>query len=103
MRLSIEQKRRQAVIDLINQMFIIAGHEVTYDDIKDRKDDWYTQWTMSPEQSDEWVNWGVAYLRKNLKMNKKVAETEMAWVSLMWGLKFDRNPYEEQTNEQTNS
>ena len=103
MRLSIEQKRRQAVIDLINQMFIIAGHQVTYDDIKDRKDDWYTQWTMSPEQSDEWVNWGVAYLRKNLKMNKKIAETEMAWVSLMWGLKFDRNPYEEQTNEQTNS
>ena len=103
MRLSIEQKRRQAVIDLINQMFIIAGHQVTYDDIKDRKDDWYTQWTMSPEQSDEWVNWGVAYLKKNLKMNKKVAETEMAWVSLMWGLKFDRNPYEEQTNEQTNS
>ena len=36
-------------------------------------------------------------------MNKKIAETEMAWVSLMWGLKFDRNPYEEQTNEQTNS
>ena len=103
MRLSIEQKRRQAVIDLLNQMFIIAGHQVTYDDIKDRKDDWYTQWTMSPEQSDEWVNWGVAYLKKNLKMNKKVAETEMAWVSLMWGLKFDRNPYEEQTNEQTNS
>jgi hypothetical protein len=97
MRLSIEQKRHQAVIDLINQMFIIAGHEVTYDDIKDRKDDWYTQWTMSPEQSDEWVNWGVAYLKKNLKMNKKVAETEMAWISLMWGLKFDRNPYE-QTN-----
>jgi hypothetical protein len=97
MRLSIEQKRHQAVIDLINQMFIIAGHEVTYDDIKDRKDDWYTQWTMSPEQSDEWVNWGVVYLKKNLKMNKKVAETEMAWISLMWGLKFDRNPYE-QTN-----
>jgi hypothetical protein len=97
MRLSIEQKRRQAVIDLINQMFIIAGHEVTYDDIKDRKDDWYTQWTMSPEQNTEWQDWGVEYLKKNLKMNKKIAETEMAWVSLMWGLKFDRNPYE-QTN-----
>ena len=52
---------------------------------------------MSPQQNDEWQDWGVAYLRKNLKLNKKVAETEMAWVSLMWGLKFDRNPYE-QTN-----
>ena len=94
MRTTIEQKRHQAVIDLINKMFEIAGHQVTYDDIKDRQDDWYTQWTMSPKQSDEWVNWGVAYLRKNLKFNKKVAQTEMDWVSLMWGLKFDRNPYE---------
>ena len=32
-RLSREQKREQAVIDLINQMFIIAGNDVTYDDI----------------------------------------------------------------------
>jgi hypothetical protein len=32
-RLTREQKRDKAVIDLINQMFIIAGHNVTYDDI----------------------------------------------------------------------
>lgn len=95
MRQNRDQKRHQAVVDLINKMFEIAGHEVTYDDIKDRKDDWYTQWTMSPEQNDEWQNWGVEYLRKNLKFNKKVAETEMAWICLMWGLKFDRNPYEQ--------
>ena len=31
-RLSREQKREKAVKDLINQMFIITGHEVTYDD-----------------------------------------------------------------------
>jgi len=65
-RLSREQKREQAVIDLINQMFIIAGHEVTYDDVKDRKDDWYAQWTMT----------------------KYLAEREMAWVNLQWGLKY---------------
>ena len=87
-RLSREQKREQAVIDLINQMFIIAGHEVTYDDIKDRKDDWYTQWTMTVEQSEEWREWGENYLRKNLKLNKRLAEREMAMVSLMWGLKY---------------
>ena len=32
-RLSREEKRNKAVVDLINQMFIIAGHSVTYDDI----------------------------------------------------------------------
>jgi hypothetical protein len=36
-RLTKEQKREQAVIDLLNQMFVIAGHQVTYEDIKGRK------------------------------------------------------------------
>lgn len=89
-----DQKKQQAVIDLINQMFIIAGYNVTYEDIKGRQDDWYTQWTMSPEQNNEWQEWGVEYLRKKFKWNKKVAQTEMAWISLMWGLKFDRNPHD---------
>ena len=87
-RLSREQKREQAVIDLINQMFIIAGHQVTYDDIKDRKDDWYTQWSMTIEQADEWKTWGENYLRKLFKMNKHMAEREMAMINLMWGLTY---------------
>jgi hypothetical protein len=87
-RLSREQKREQAVIDLINQMFVIAGHEVTFDDVKDRKDAWYMEWTMTVQQNEEWKQWGVNYLRKNLKVNKALAEKEMMWVSLQWGLKF---------------
>ena len=87
-RLTREQKREKAVVDLINQMFIIAGHEVTYDDVKDRKDDWYAQWTMTTAQSEEWRKWGENYLRKNLKVSKYLAEREMAWVNLQWGLKY---------------
>ncbi len=95
-RLSKEQKRQQAVVDLINQMFVIAGHEVTYDDIKDRKDEWYTQWTMTVEQSEEWKKWGVDYLRTNLKMSKKASENEMNWINLMWGLKYSDYKLDEQ-------
>ena len=87
-RVTREQKRQQAVIDIINQMFVIAGHEVTYDDIKERKDDWFTDWTMTVAQSEEWRAWGIAYLRKNLKMNKVSAEKEMTWFNLQWGLKY---------------
>jgi hypothetical protein len=36
-RLSRQQKIDQAVIDLVNEMFRIAGHSVTYEDVKDRK------------------------------------------------------------------
>jgi hypothetical protein len=87
-RLTREQKREQAVVDLINQMFIIAGHDVTYDDIKDRKDDWYQQWKMTIEQADEWKQWGIKYLRENLKINKKMAENEMLWFNLQYGLTY---------------
>ena len=87
-RMTREQKREKAVVDLINQMFIIAGHDVTYDDIAGRKDDWYAQWTMTVAQAEEWKKWGENYLRKNLKMNKYLAEREMAMVNLMWGLKY---------------
>lgn len=87
-RITKEEKRRQAVIDIINQMFIIAGHEVTFDDIKDRKDNWYNQWTMTMEQHEEWKKWGINYLKKNLKMNTFSADREMSWFSLQWGLTF---------------
>jgi hypothetical protein len=73
--------------DLINQMFIIAGHKVSYDDIIGRKDDWYCQWTMTDEQRKEWIDWGVAYIRKKKRWPKKLAEREMAFLDLYCGLK----------------
>lgn len=88
MRLSREQKRQQAAIDLLNKMFEIAGHDVTFEDVKGRTDDWYTQWSMTVAQADEWRAWGVEYLRKNLKLNKKLAEAEMNWFNLQYGLTY---------------
>ena len=70
-RLTREQKLEKAVVDLINEMFKIAGHQVTYDDIKDRKDNWFQEWTMTKQQYNEWIKWGKKYLMKNLKMYAK--------------------------------
>jgi hypothetical protein len=87
-RLNKQQKREQAVIDLLNQMFVIAGHNVTYDDIKGRTDNWWAEWTMTVAQGDQWKAWGIDYLRKNLKLNKTLAEKEMQWMNVQWGLKY---------------
>lgn len=87
-RLSRQEKIEKMVVDMINEMFRIAGHEVTYDDIKDRKDDWYHQWTMTTAQNEEWIKWGKKYIQKNLNMYAKQAEKEMTWINLMWGLKL---------------
>lgn len=81
-------KEDKAVQDLINKMFEIAGHEVTFDDIKGREDAWYTDWTMTVAQSDEWMEWGVQYLRKNLKVKEVAAKKQMSWFMLNYGLKF---------------
>jgi hypothetical protein len=86
-RLTREQKREQAVIDLINQMFIIADHNVTYDDIKD-KQNWFQDYTMTVEQAEEFKKWGKKYLMKNLRTSAKAAEREMQWFCLQWGLTY---------------
>ena len=87
-RLTRKQKEEKAVVDLINEMFKIAGHNVTYDDIKDRKDNWFQQWTMTLEQNDKWNEWGKKYFMKHFRILAKSAEREMQWVNLMWGLKL---------------
>ena len=87
-RLTREQKKEKAVIDLINKMFEIAGHNVTYEDIKNRKDNWFWDWEMTMAQADEWKEWGKQYLMKNLRIRARAAEVEMMWINLQWGLKY---------------
>jgi len=86
------------VKDIINTMFIIAGHDVSYEDIKDRKDKWYEEWTMTPEQEAKWMEWMVAYFRKHRKLTVRYAQQSASMYNLMWGLKVNR-PKLEQENE----
>ena len=86
-RLSRKQKREKSVVDLINQMFIIAGHNVTYDDILGVKD-WFRKYTMTVEQSEEFKKCGKKYLMKELRETAKSAEREMLWFNLQWGLTY---------------
>lgn len=86
-RLSREEKREKAVVDLINQMFIIAGYDVTYDDILG-KDKWYQEYSMTVQQAEELKKWGKKYLMKNLRMRAYQAEREMMWFNLQWGLTY---------------
>ena len=90
-RLSREEKKEQAVIDLINKMFEIAGHQATFNDAVAFGDQWHNNWTMTEAQRDEWSKWGKKYLMKKLNMYAARAEKEMLWVGLMWGLQIQEN------------
>lgn len=102
MRLTREQKREKAGEDLINKMFEIAGHEVTFEDIKGRTDNWFQQWTMTMAQNEEWQKWGKKYLQKELRTPAKSAEREMQWFSLQYGLKFSDFPESNTDQDGTN-
>jgi hypothetical protein len=80
--------KHQIAILLINKMFEIAGHDVTYKDVEGRQDDWYRQWTMTEAQNKEWKEWGAKFIKTQLRTNKESAQREMTWFDMCYGLKI---------------
>ena len=91
-RFSKQEKSKMFLVYFINKMFEIAGHDVTYEDIKDRKDNWFQEWTMTYGQGEELKQWGIIEIKKRLKLNQHLAEREMGMVNLMYGLKYSNWP-----------
>jgi hypothetical protein len=86
-RLTREQKKQKAMVDIVNQMFAIAGHDVTYEDIVS-VDKWWQKYTMTVAQGEQLVEWGKQYLMRELKMRAVYAEKEIQWFNVQWGLKY---------------
>jgi hypothetical protein len=55
---------------------------------RDEQTTWYTDWTMTVAQAEQWKEWGMEYLQKNMKLNKKLADIEMRMFNVMYGLKY---------------
>ena len=82
-------KERQLLKELIDKMFEIAGHDVKFEDVEGRTDDWYRQYTMTEEQNKEWREWGANHIKKKKRYYSKIASREMAWLDLYCGLKIE--------------
>ncbi len=82
-------KKQEILVELINKMFELSGHNMKYEDVVGRQDDWFQQYTMTEDQNKEWQKWGIEYLRKKKRWTKKMAEREMAMVDLYCGLKIE--------------
>ncbi len=77
--------------EIINVMFVIAGHDVGYDDIKDRKDAWFMKWSMTEDQQDKFIEWLTGYIRKHKRYPKSEALRQALMINLMWGLTIAPN------------
>jgi hypothetical protein len=84
-------KERQLLKELIDKMFEIAGHNLKFEDVEGRKDNWFQQYTMTEIQNEEWKEWGTKLLAKKRRYGKKLADREMRMLDLYCGLKIN-NP-----------
>lgn len=83
-----KRKTDQEIIkEIVDKMFSIAGHNVTYEDVLGRKDQWYYDWDMTPEQEQQWMDWMVDFFQKERGLTKKYAERSASMYNLMWGLR----------------
>lgn len=87
----VEQKAnkdRLLLKELIDKMFELAGHNLKFEDVEGRKDNWFQEYTMTEEQNREWREWGTKLIAKKKRHLKKIADREMAWIDLYCGLKI---------------
>lgn len=87
----MSNKDNTIVRALIDRMFEVAGHDVKYVDLIGRTDEWYQQYTMTREQCDEWMKWGTHYIRTKKRCTKAMAEQQMAWFNVGYGLKIQES------------
>lgn len=80
-------KQKQVFVALIDKQ--LEPFNKTYQDVLG-DDLWYTKYVVTQDQEIEFINWGVDYIQKTLCLNKTLAEKEMQWFILQWGLKSDK-------------
>ena len=51
-------------------------------------DKWYFNWTMTPEQHEEFKHYAIPLLKKIFKFNKSRAEQTFQWFDLGYGLRI---------------
>jgi hypothetical protein len=76
-------KTKEVFIELINLQ--LAPHNKTYNDVINNPE-WYMQFSTTREKENEFISKGIEILRSKLKMSAKIAQQEMSWFILQWGL-----------------
>lgn len=66
-----------------------------------RTESWYSKWTMTTQQHEEFKAYAIPLIKKVFKCNKKRAEGIFGWFDLQFGLRIDdENPTSNQQTEE---
>ena len=56
-----------------------------------KTDQWYSKWTMTEAQQEDFRAYAIPLIKKVFKCNKKRAESIFGWFTLQFGLRIDNN------------
>ena len=71
---------------LINEQ--LKPHNKTYKDVKGTHN-WFMKYHTTKTEQTQFMEWAVNYLTENFNMSKKLAEVEVSWFILQWGLTLE--------------
>jgi len=76
-------KQREVFIELVNLQ--LKPHGKSYEDVKGDPE-WYMKYKTTRDSEKTFMSEGVSIIRNKLGLTKKLAEKEMSWFILQWGL-----------------
>jgi hypothetical protein len=96
-----EDKDRLILKELIDKMFELAGHDLKFEDVEGRTDNWFQQHTMTEAQNEEWREWGIKLIMKKRRYNRYLADREMRMLDLYCGLKISDSKFSNNEEEKS--
>ncbi len=76
-------KQKEVFIELVNLQ--LKPHGKSYEDVKGDPE-WYMKYKTTRDSEKTFMSEGVSIISKKLNLTKKLAEKEMSWFILQWGL-----------------
>lgn len=90
------EKQKEVFVELINKQ--LAPFNATYSDVV-KDPEWFMRYKVTKEQESAFIEWGVNLIRKKLRLSKAMAEKEMSWFILQWGLTTNQNDFNKEALE----
>jgi len=82
------KKIKKVKTNLLEKMFNMVGLEYKEKENKFRSENWFMEHCWTEEEQDKFKEFGINFLRKELKMSKYGAEREMSMFILNYGWKL---------------
>ena len=82
-KMARREKIQEVFVELINLQ--LEPHGKTYEDVK-KDPNWYMNYSTTRENESTFMSVGTKIIKEKLRVSKKLAEMEMSWFILQWGL-----------------